>query len=298
MNDKKNSVIVSLDVGGTNIEGAAVNQDAHLLDRVRGIPSPSKDDADTTINKFVALLEDIKKRASDLGFITGAYSMGMPGPFDYVNGISQMKHKFTSLFGINLKSAFEKRLQKPVFFINDADAFSLGVLWKEYPQEKRLLAVTLGTGLGSGFLIDGKFDSFARGVPENGEIWNLKYQEGILEDKISKRFIEQEYLRSTGINSQVIEIADKAREGDKEAKKVFEQFALHLGDGLASTIADFHPTRIVFGGKISRGFDLFGEIAEKEFTKKTGYKTTFTQSKHDNLAVYGAARHAFDQLNI
>lgn len=222
----------------------------------------------------------------------------MPGPFDYVSGVSQMRHKFSSLFGINLKAAFEKKLQNPVFFINDAAAFGLGVIWKEYPQEKRLLAITLGTGLGSSFLIDGKFAQSVKGVPRDGEIWNVQYQEGILEDKISKRALEQGYLHGSGRSIAVKEIADKAREGDPAAKKVFEQFAVQLGDGLASTIADFHPTRIVFGGKISKGFDLFGEIAQKVFIKKAGFDVAFTKSKQDNLAIYGVTRYAFDQLHI
>ena len=296
--NNNNFVIVSLDVGGTSIKGAGVNRDAQLIGNVLEIPSPSNDDADTIIGKFATLLQNIKDTAADAGFETLAYGIGMPGPFDYANGVSQMKHKFSSLFGINLKTRLEELLQKPVFFINDAAAFGLGVVWKEYPLEKHLLAVTLGTGLGSSFLIDGKITTSVKGVTESGEIWNIHYQEGILEDKISKRAIEQAYLRSSGRNISVKEIADKAREGDQAAKEVFEQFAVNLGDGLASTVADFHPTRIVFGGKISRAFDLFGESAEKVFTKKAGFTTTFTQSKQDNLAIYGAARHAFDQLHI
>lgn len=298
MNNNKNSIIVSLDVGGTSIKGAAVNKDAQLVGQVREIPSPSEDDVDTIIRKFITLLENIKNTAEDLGFTIKAYAIGMPGPFDYASGVSQMKHKFSSLFGVNLKAAFEKVLQNPVYFINDAAAFGLGVVWKEYPQEKRLLAITLGTGLGSGFFIDGKFASSVKGVSDKSEIWNLPYQEGILEDKISKRAIEQDYLRRSGKNISVKDIADKAREGERAAKEVFEQFAFHLGDGLASTIADFHPTRIVFGGKISLAFDLFGETAEKVFIKKAGYNTAFTKSKEDNLAIFGAARYAFDQLHI
>lgn len=297
MDKNKNYIIVSLDVGGTNIKGGAVNQDAELLGRIHEIPSPSTDDAATIINKFITLLEEIKNNVANTDSIK-AYGIGMPGPFDYINGISQMKHKFSSLFGINLKEAFEKQLQKPVFFINDAAAFGLGVVWKEYPKEKRLLAITLGTGLGSGFLINGKIVSSVKGITENGEIWNLPYQEGILEDKISKHAIEQDYLRRSGSSISIKEIAEKARKGDQAAKEVFEQFTFHLGSGLASTIADFQPTRIVFGGKISQAFDLFGEKAEKVFIEKAGYKVYFTKSKEDNLAIYGGARHAFDQLHI
>lgn len=294
--NNRNFVIVSLDVGGTSIKGGAVNQDAELLGQVHEIRSPSDDNADTIINKFVTLMKDIEDTAA--GSETRGYGIGMPGPFDYVKGVSQMRHKFSSLFGINLKAALEKKLQKPVYFINDAAAFGLGVVWKEYPQEKCLLAVTLGTGLGSGFLVDGKITTSIKGVPSNGEIWNLPYQEGILEDKISKRALEKGYLRSGGRSISVKEIAEKAREGDRAAKDVFEQFAVHIGDGLASTIVDFQPTRIVFGGKISRAFDLFGETAEKIFIKKAGYYVVFSQTTQDNLAIYGAARHALDQLHI
>lgn len=293
----KNSIIISLDVGGTSIKGGAVNQDAEMLGRIHEIPSPSEDDASIIISKFIKLLEDIKNTVENVDSIK-AYSIGMPGPFDYISGISRMKHKFSSLLGVNLKTSFEKQLQKPVFFINDAAAFGLGVVWKEYPQEKRLLAITLGTGLGSSFLIDGKIASSVKGVPENGEIWNVSYLDGILEDKISKRAIEQEYSRRGGKNISVKEIADKAREGDQPAKETFQQFAAHLGDGLASAIADFHPTRIVFGGKISLSYDLFGQTAEKVFIKKAGYTTAFTKSKVDNLAIYGVSRYAFDQLYI
>lgn len=67
MNNNKNSIIVSLDVGGTSVKGAAVSQDAQILGRVREIPSPSRDDADIIIGKFVTLLQDIKDTAVDVG---------------------------------------------------------------------------------------------------------------------------------------------------------------------------------------------------------------------------------------
>ncbi|MBI2051632.1 ROK family protein [Candidatus Roizmanbacteria bacterium] len=292
MGKGENDVVIALDVGGTVVKGEVVSSEGNVIGKVLEVKSPSDQPAETIINTLKDLLRRLQDRAVKDGHSPKACVVGFPWPFDYERGISQIKHKFASLYGKNLKKPLEELVGVPVYFLNDADAFALGVS-REYPSEKRILAITLGTGLGSGFLVDGKLAIGKEGVPPHGEIWNTPYKGKILEEFVSKRALSRSYRMHGGSEKDEVEdIAEKARAGDSAAKAAFEKFTQDLGEGLAVAAAPFHPTRIVIGGQISNAFDLFGKKAERIFGKKARYKALFSKARGKNLALIGAADYA------
>jgi predicted NBD/HSP70 family sugar kinase len=78
-------------------------------------------------------------------------------------------------------------------------------------------------------------------VPDGGEIWDLAYEQGTVEDTIPTRRLEDDYLRRTGGKRSVKAIADAARGGDVAALEVFESFGLELARVLHTVCLQFNP---------------------------------------------------------
>jgi glucokinase len=193
--------------------------------------------------------------------------MAMPGPFDYEHGVSWMQHKLPYLYGFDLRHALAARLGRAdsqVRFLNDAAAYLLGEISAGAAQGVcRAVAITLGTGIGSAFAVDGLVIRNGTGVPAGGEIWNFPYQGGILEDQISTRAIRQSYQQRTGEDREVADIAASAAQ-DTIAAEIFSDFGRTLGIALRTVLGAFGPQVIVLGGGISRSAQLFLAAAQAE----------------------------------
>jgi glucokinase len=115
----------------------------------------------------------------------------------------------------------------------------------------------LGTGIGSAFEEGSQVLSGGRGVPLGGEIWNLPYGEGTVEDTISTRRLEGDYAARTGVRLSVKSIAEAAHAGDLAALEVFQEFGKELGEVLERIAGTFNPDRVLLGGGISSAETLF-----------------------------------------
>ena len=122
----------------------------------------------------------------------------MPGPFDYVNGISLFKGengKYENTYGMNVPKMLNDFLALPeqikCRFINDATAFAIGEdqvgKAKNY---KRSLSVTLGTGFGSAFIKNGLPVVEGEEVPEGGCLWHLPFENGLAGGFLKKRGVK------------------------------------------------------------------------------------------------------------
>lgn len=287
-----------LDVGGTNVTGIGISAEVQTIGNVIEIASPSDRDAPTVIRELGNVLLDISGLVERHGYKSIVCGIAIPNPFDYENGVSLMDHKFASLKNKNIKHPLEERLHLPVHFLNDADAFSLGASWKEHPEAKRLVGVTIGTGLGSGFIEKGQFIIKDERIPPNGEIWDMRYKQGIAEDAVSGRSIVARYRELTGASKDPKEIERLARKGNEESRRTYTQLGVALGDILARVCVNFPPDKIVVGGKISHAFDLFGHAAKDTFHNHTGYSTDFVAAKSNHLALFGAAKFALHQSEV
>jgi glucokinase len=194
----------------------------------------------------------------------------MPGPFDYSEGISRMRHKLPYLYGVNLSQALSARFgwtSDCVRFLNDAAAYLLGEVGAGAARGvNRAVGITLGTGVGSAFSVDGHVVTQGAGVPPGGEIWNVPYQGGIVEDQISTRAIQSAYLEHSGKEREVASIAHYAVGGEPVAIEVFADFGRNLGLVLKSLVSEFAPDVVVLGGGISRSAFLFLPMALQELS--------------------------------
>ncbi len=253
--------VLVYDIGGSHIS-AAVCAESDL-----GLGTVAKALQPQSIETF---LETLKQLASQVTANTSCVSgamLAMPGPFDYAAGVSWMQHKMPYLYGINVRHALAERMgwkDEQVQFLNDAAAFLLGEIGAGAAHDvSRTVGITLGTGIGSAFAIDGHLVTDGPGVPPGGEIWNLPFEGGIVEDLISTRSIQQGYKERTGQGREVAEIAAGAAQ-DPAAVQVFQEFGRDLGRVLRALLIDFAPEVVVLGGGISHAAPLFLPAAHRE----------------------------------
>ena len=234
--------VLVYDIGGSHISAAVCAESDFALGPVSKATQPQSIDA-----FFDALSQLASQATAGVCGVAGTV-LAMPGPFDYLEGVSWMRHKMPYLYGVNVRCALAKRLgwkDEQVQFLNDAAAFLLGEIGTGAARGiSRTVGITLGTGIGSAFAIDGHLVTEGPGVPHGGEIWNLPFEDGIVEDLISTRSIQQGYKECTGNAREVAEIAAGAAQ-DPAAVEVFQELGRDLGRVLRILLHDFAPEVVV-----------------------------------------------------
>ena len=216
---------------------------------------------------FIDLIYQLGIEASaGVGDVCGA-QLAMPGPFDFSAGVSQMRHKLPYLFGIELRTPLARKFGWETYqvgFLHDSSAFLLGEVFAGAARGvSRAVGITLGTGIGSAFSVDGQLVTAGRGMPPDGEIWNLPFEGGIVEDLISTRAIQQNYQQRAGVLRDVRGIAVEVST-DPTAVAVFIEFGRQLGLVLRMALAEFLPDTVVLGGGIARSSQLFLAATENQ----------------------------------
>jgi glucokinase len=257
--------LLSYDIGGSHITVGLCLLEPMTLLRMVVAPLPDAISSDA----FIGLLHELGQQligGSKVDQAAGA-SIAFPAPFAYGTGISNMRHKLKSLYGVDLRTALADRFgwtTEQIRFLNDADAALLGEAREGAAKgAAKAVGIMIGTGIGFSFVQDGSLNDTAPGVPPDNEIWNLPFLGGIVEDSLSSRALEGDYLERTARHESVKAIAQQAAT-DPDARAVFNTFGVHLGQVLNDFIAPIGPEVVVFGGGISRSTHLFLPAAQNQ----------------------------------
>jgi glucokinase len=256
---------VGIDIGGTHITSAIIDiVDMKVIDF-----SLHKEsfDSNMPVEDVMSIWEKsirISTENSKVGEIKGL-AVCMPGPFDYANGLCWIKDqsKYEHFYGLNVRYLFQDTLhlsrEFPILFENDAVCFGKGEVYKDSDNlSKRVMAVTLGTGLGVCFIDKGISVSTGESVPFDGEIYNLPYKDGIAEDFISVRGLLNHYQALTDVRlNNGLELFNLAVDGDAIAKKVFETMGEDLAIVVAPWLEKFEVDSFIIGGKIANAGQFF-----------------------------------------
>lgn len=288
---------IGIDVGGSHISSSLIkcgNGDVkgNTVYKENINPEASASQIINSWDSFIAGVVDKHGEENISGI-----GIAMPGPFDYEKGISKITGvgKYEALFGLNVKQCIKrvfKNAATPVSFINDATAYALGEYYAGALRgSKRSIFVTLGTGFGSSFLIDGIPQTCGEGVPENGFLYNWPLDNGIADDKLSTRWFIQEWLKETGTRAAgVKELAEKAREGNQAALDIFDRFTANLVQVLGYWSERFNADTVVIGGNISKASDIFLDRLIAQIGSEVCIKTN---ELWENAPVVGAAMHLY-----
>ena len=253
--------ILAYDVGGSHATAALAHSSTFELTAVQSSSLDSGGPAQAVLDALAAVGQKAvaaEKEAEVLGI-----GMAMPGPFDYEQGICYIRGltKYDQLYGVNFRQEMAARfpgvVPEAVQFVNDARASLLGEIHRGAAVgARRVIGLTLGTGIGSAFAVDGHLVESGPGVPPGGYIYCLPWRDGIIEDVISSRGLQQRYRQTTGETSDVREIAARASR-DPVAHKVMQGFGQALGEVLLPLVEGFAPDVIVLGGAIAKSAPLF-----------------------------------------
>ena len=258
----KSNRIVLLDVGGTFIKSAlGVAGKGALEGTFRSIPMSSAGTAEEIANAFRAAVSVQIIRAEQEGYAVDTVCAAIPGPFDYEKGIFLMKHKFAAVYGLSFRQILGDVIAPGtrLAFVHDVNGALLGAMTADPSlKEGSVAMITLGTGLGFTYAVDGQVQKSETGSPAKG-LWNASYNGGILEDYVSRRGIIRIYKDLGGKLAEGEDVKDislRARSGEKAALEAFSKVGQHLAAGASQVIADLDIRQIIFGGQISRSFDL------------------------------------------
>jgi len=288
------SSVLVYDVGGSHVSAAVCLDSTYRLGPVVNTPHPSEQSTDAFINALYSLGVEASR---GLAGVEGA-ELAMPGPFDFMQGVSLMRHKLPYLYGVDLRGLLARRFGwrgSQVRFLHDAGAFLLGEIGAGAARGvARAVGITVGTGIGSAFAVNGRLVTEGPGVAPNGEIWNLPYEGGILEDALSTRAIQRGYASRTGVVPDVATIAAAAA-NDANASAAFVEFGNHLGQALRALFSEFAPQVVVLGGGIARSAYLFLPAAESQL-EGLNFHLEVSALK-DNAPLVGAAVEWFNGID-
>ncbi len=263
-----------LDVGGTFIK----------CSDGRSIPVDSNGTRDEIIASFKEAIGDLTR--------LDKVAVAIPGPFNYDEGRFMMKHKYAAVYGERFADLADAPADVEFRFIHDVNCMLLGEMTagagKGYVN---ISLVALGTGLGFANCVDRRILKNPSGGPAV-VIWNRPYGDGILEDYVSKRGLLRLYSETSGKDNSgmsVKDIADMAHEGDMAASEAFDKAGHILGKAIAPILAELGINILLFGGQISRSFDLMKDAVEEELAGVASIERISVISDFDNATFNGLA---------
>lgn len=267
---------IGVDLGGTNIRAALV--DGHEIIKKAKTACPAKGTCEEVINTVAGLIDEVMCEGAE------SIGIGVPSVVDTRRGIVYNVANIPSWVEVHLKDILEERFNIPVHINNDANCFTLGESRFGKGQGcESMIGVTLGTGVGSGVIIDGKlYEGRNAGA---GEVGCLNYLDKDYESYCSTPFF-------VAHNTTGAELSAKAQAGDKDAIALWDEFGSHLGELVKAILFAYDPEAIVFGGGIAAGHPHF-EAAMREriktFPFETGKNVKVLFSEDGDMGLYGAS---------
>jgi glucokinase len=241
----------ALELGGSHVSACVVDVETWRISdlcRLPLHPEGTRRELLGAIREAAASLRDVSRLV-----------VAAPGPFDYENGICLVRGlgKLDGLFGVDMRAELARALlvdPAVIRFLNDAEAFLLGESAAGAARgHDRAIGITLGTGLGSAFLVGGELVRAGESVPPNGDLHVVPFRGGCVEDTISGRAISARFDGRTG----AAEIAARADAGDVRSAAAYASLGADLAAFLEPWLDAFRPTCVVVGGSIARAWRHF-----------------------------------------
>jgi len=292
---------IGIDLGGTFIKFGLLDE-SNLPSGIFQLPTPPDRGPDAVIEQMITggrrLLDENKIDRKD---VLGV-GIGAPGPLNTRTGVSMGMPNLPGFKGINIRARTAAGLDIPAVLENDANAAAMGEYLCGAGRGAGILVVlTVGTGIGSGIVIDGKI---LHGAHEAGaEIGHLIVepggeacgcgQRGCLERYCSAtytaeyatRLIRREKRHSSlaplletkgSIDAKDIQAA--RAEGDELAEEVWQRAAHYLAVGCVSICRILDPDKIVIGGGMAKAGDAFLGPMLEQF-RQLDWKLTNTETR-------------------
>lgn len=279
---------IGIDVGGTNVKIALVGDGGNILNS-NSVPTRAEMGYEYTVNNIKQAIKDLLKEAKNpkiegIGF-------DFPGQIDYKNGIVKLAPNIPGWVNVPIAKIIEDEFQVPTKIDNDVHCAAIGELKFGAGRGcENFICMTVGTGIGSGIVINGQLVRGASNAA--GELGHIKLNMetnnlcgcgdyGCLEAFASGPSIvkmAQEYLMS-GKSTKFRELAnggeitpflvcEAAKMGDPVAKRIFTIMGEYIGFGLSSVVNLLNPEKIIIGGGVAEAGDILLEPIRETIKKR------------------------------
>lgn len=279
------SVFAGLDIGGGSTKVGLVDSAGTLMDEV-SVGYRPEDSGDDIVDRFAGAVATMLGRNG--GRALAGAGIGYPGTIDPAHRFGGLGN-VPALIGFPLADRLEARLQAPVRLENDASAAAIGeARFGGHAATGRMLMVTVGTGIGLGFVVDGVAQATSGGgMGDAGHLIVEPHHPrrcrlgclGCLESVASGDALDQAAadfaaghprsaiaLRAAADHRQAsaLDVVAAALDGDPDALAMLAELATWLGRAAASWTHIFAPTAIVVGGGLSAAGALLTDPLERE----------------------------------
>lgn len=308
---------LGIDLGGTNIVAGVVDADYNIIGRGKvktNCPRPAEEIADSMAEAVKLAVKDARVKLEEIE----AMGIGSPGAIDPVNGEVKFSNNL-QFVNLPLCAMLKERLGVDFYIENDANAAAYG----EYiagagKGTNNFVAITLGTGVGGGIIIDGKIYSGSNcagaelghtvlvydGEPcscgRNG-CWEsyasatalIRQTKEAMKHDISSamwKICDNDFKNVNGLTA-----FEAMRQGDESGKKVVEKYLNYVAAGITNMVNIFQPDLLCIGGGISKEGETIAApirkfVEEQRYSKNVDKQTVIRTAELGNDAgIIGAA---------
>ena len=280
---------IGIDVGGTNVKIALVDDKGSIL-YSNSVPTRAEMGYEYTVNNIKQAIKDLITETK-VSHIEGI-GFDFPGQIDYKNGIVRLAPNIPGWVNIPIAQIIEDEFKIPTRIDNDVHCAALGELnFGAGKGCENFICMTVGTGIGSGIVINGKLVRGASNAA--GELGHIKLQmhEGplcgcgdyvCLEAFASGPSIvamAEEYIKG-GKSTKFREMANRgeitpfvvaeaAKQGDPVARRIFTRVGEYIGFGLSSVVNLLNPEKIIIGGGVADAGDILLDPIRETIKKRS-----------------------------
>lgn len=278
------TLLIGIDLGGTNIKAALVNTDSGEISGLTSTPTQAQEGHDAVIARMAELAHEVIRTTGQQKDNIGGIGLGIPGLLDLEHGLTLFLPNLPGQWrSVPVRAELAQASGLPVAIINDARAATLGE-WKFGAGRgvESCALYTLGTGIGGGLVINGELYLGIGGaagelghvsVDFNGPRCNCGSR-GCIEALASGPAMSAAGMRAVvqGATTKITEMCDgdlnqitpeliyqAALAGDAVAREIYQFAGEAIGYGIANVVMALTPRRIIIGGGVAAAGDLILE---------------------------------------
>jgi glucokinase len=302
---------VGVDLGGTNLRIAAVDEQGNLLEKLT-LGTQIALGRDQVVRDMCEAIEQVTQKYGSSATLLGI-GIGVPGIIDMKTGMVRGAPNLPGWAGFPVQVEIESRLQTRVFLENDANVAALGEKWLGAARDAEHMAIlTLGTGVGGGIVFGERIWHGMTGMA--GEFGHITVEPEGVPCGCGNRGCLERYSSATAIvrmaresiaSNVSFELSRAARsnaelsakavynlaiQGDEEAKRIFRCVGWALGIALAGLVNALNLSMYVIGGGVSSAWDAFAPTVFEELRQRSlVYAATDPAPVSGSEAARGAA---------
>ena len=255
---------LGLDVGGTNLAAAVYDNDYRMLAH-RSIPAGADRNWQAITGDMAAVSRSVIDEAGISIDDVECWGIGMPSCIDTRTGLLVNAHQF-GWKNVPIREWLEPLLPLPVRIENDANCAAYGeALAGAAKGRANVVMLTLGTGVGSGIIIDGHIFKGSDGM--GAEIGHSTLVQGGCLCACGRKGCLEAYCSATALIARGKEVLGEActnakyvftlaKEGNSKAMDLIDEYAGHLAAGLSSIVTIFRPEVLIVGGGVADAGDF------------------------------------------